>query len=476
MTKKTFNDRTFALLTINYVVGFGFIATIVDIVNIGYWAILILFLTSFIATATAFAFSRLISAFPNETGGSISYAKKTNYKFLTCFTGFNQYVQVPLFAATGPLFLVRIAEVLTANETTLWIVRGVSIAFYISLVLLVVLRVRVSKWFIFATAIIKWISLGIGIIGLVILVARNASNLVENFKNVKDVNAYLIFSTIITFMFAFGGVETTPNIANSVQFNKFSKALIIAIVTIIGFYTIAYILFLNLNLNLISDGFIQVYKTVLGTTGLVIFLIYLLFYNISSTMTSTLANPKVLVSAAQIGFLPSFLTRTNRFNQHRNAIITNAVLIIVSMFIFTLLPMFLKLDTNFFRNVINMGTIAFLLQYVLSFITIFVLVKQKKMTNIRWWELLFYGLAVLFILVPSMIYLFPFLVGQSWTVENTITIVTYAIFFLVFLIYFFIAKQKNKINLDAKIEEPQEDEKVVVNQENQQLNENKGTV
>lgn len=76
MTKKTFNDRTFALLTINYVVGFGFIATIVDIVNIGYWAILILFLTSFIATATAFAFSRLISAFPNETGGSISYAKK----------------------------------------------------------------------------------------------------------------------------------------------------------------------------------------------------------------------------------------------------------------------------------------------------------------------------------------------------------------------------------------------------------------
>ncbi|SYV94133.1 transporter, basic amino acid/polyamine antiporter (APA) family, partial [Mycoplasmoides gallisepticum] len=220
---------------------------------------------------------------------------------------------------------------------------------------------------------------------MVILVARNASNLVENFKNVKDVNAYLIFSTIITFMFAFGGVETTPNIANNVQFNKFSKALIIAIVTIIGFYTIAYILFLNLNLNLISDGFIQVYKTVLGTTGLVIFSIYLLFYNISSTMTSTLANPKVLVSAAQIGFLPSFLTRTNRFNQHRNAIITNAVLIIVSMFIFTLLPMFLKLNTNFFRNVINMGTIAFLLQYVLSFITIFVLVKQKKITNIRWW-------------------------------------------------------------------------------------------
>lgn len=70
---------------------------------------------------------------------------------------------------------------------------------------------------------------------MVILVARNASNLVENFKNVKDVNAYLIFSTIITFMFAFGGVETTPNIANNVQFNKFSKALIIAIVTIIGF-------------------------------------------------------------------------------------------------------------------------------------------------------------------------------------------------------------------------------------------------
>ncbi|WP_027122320.1 APC family permease [[Mycoplasma] imitans] len=487
MSKKAFNDRTFALLTINYIVGFGFIATIVDIVKIGYWAIPILFLTSFIATATAFAFSRLISAFPNETGGSISYAKKTNLKFLTCFTGFNQYIKAPLFAATGPLFLVNIARVLTDNETTLWIVRAVSIAFYICLVLLVTLQVKVSKWFIFSTAIIKWICLIFGFIGLIVLVSKNSSNIVQNFNNVKNVNAYLIFSSIITFMFAFGGVETVPNIANSVKFNKFSKALIISILLIIGLYTIGYILFLNLDLNLISGGFIDVYRRVLQTFGIVMFLTYLLFFNISSTMTSTLTNPKVLVSASQIGFVPAFLSRTNRFNQHRNAIITHVILIIISMFIFTLLPLFVKsLNRNFFTSVINMGTIAFLFQYVLSFITIFVLVIQKKMTNIRWYELLAYGLSVLFIIVPSFIYLFPFLVGQAWTVENTIVISTYAILFVIFLSYFFYAKSKNKINLNTKIEEEDDkeptkaDDKELIPKVNslsdQQLNENKGTV
>ncbi|QMT98693.1 APC family permease [Mycoplasma tullyi] len=478
--KKAFSDRTFALLTINYIVGFGFIATIAGVVNLGYWALLILFINTFIATATALAFSRLISAFPNETGGSISFAKKTNYKFLTALTGFHQYVQVPLFSATGPLFLVQIARVFTQDETHLWIVRGVSILFYIGLILIVFLRVKISKWFIFATAIIKWITLGIGFIGLVILVARENSNLVENFNNVKNVNAYLIFSTIIFFMFAYGGVETTPNLAKDVQFKKFSKALIISIVLIAFFYTIAYILFLNIKPDSIKDGFIQVYRSVMGLTGVGIFIIYLLFYNISSTMTSTLANPKVLVGFAQIGLLPKALTKTNRFNQHQNAIITNTVIIIVFMIFFTLLPAIAKLNTPFFSEVINMGTIAFLLQYLLTFVTIFILVKQKKMPNIKWYELAFYGLAGLFIVVPSIIYLFPFLVGEQWTINNTIVISVYAFFFAVFLTYFFVAKYKNRINLDAKLEEPQEEKveenKVDVNQLNPNLNENKGTV
>ncbi|MBN0919552.1 APC family permease [[Mycoplasma] gypis] len=448
--KKTFNEKTFTLLAINYVIGFGFVATIMDIVKVGYWGLLILFATTLIATATAFAFSRLVNRFPNEVGGSLAYAKKTKKTYLAFFTGFNQYIQAPLFAATGPLFLVKIASNLTENNTTLWSVRGVSIAFFTVLVLISTLKMKLSKWLIFSTAAIKWITLILGFGGLIYLVTQNTNSVSDNFINASKVNSYVIFSNIIFFMFAFGGIETVPNIAHDVKFKNFRKVLITSLLVIVGFYTLGYILFLKTDLIALNNGFYSIYKNSMGIFGIVAFSFYLFFYNLSSTLTSSLTYPAALVGLANIGFAPKFLTKTNKYGRHRNAILANALLTIVAMIIFTLLPEILHLNKSIFNDVINMGTIAFLMQYILAFVTLFKLQKMKVIEKIPIWEQILYYLASIIIIVSSLVYLFPFLVGMPWTITNTIVIVSYLGSLLIATIYFLFRRKKNRFNFNEE--------------------------
>ncbi|QGZ97939.1 amino acid permease [Mycoplasma sp. NEAQ87857] len=427
---KTMNDKTFVLLSINYIIGFGFIATIIDIVKLGYFGLLIIFASAFIAFVTTLVFARLSNEYKDEYGGSFIYAQKTGYKKFAFFTGWNQWIQVPLFSAAGPLFLERVASVFTSNSTTLWIVRLISVIFFIILILFSTYGFKFSRWAILITASVKWVILilGIGILAYLTIVNNGFKNNFAQAKNSK-IDTYLIFSNILFFMFAFGGIETIPNIAKDVKTNNIKKLIIIVFLSIFTFYIIGYVLFLGTDLIKINNNFIGIYRIVFGTASIFIFGTYLLTYNIASTLTSANVYSRIIVALAEEKYLPMQLAKTNKNNEYKNAIWFNTSLIIIAMVLFNILPNIFP-QISLFKEVINLGTISFLFQYLLAYITAFILEKQSKIVKIPIYEKILYIFSSLLIISVILIYEFPFLVGVKWATSNTVSIVSYLVFLL----------------------------------------------
>ncbi|QNM93539.1 APC family permease [Mycoplasma sp. Pen4] len=442
---KTMSDKTFVLLSINYIIGFGFIATIIDIVKLGYLGLLVIFASAFIALVTTLVFARLSNEYKDEYGGSFIYAQKTGFKKFAFFTGWNQWIQIPLFSAAGPLFLERIANVFTDDTTILWIVRLVSVIFFIILILFSTYGFKFSRWAILITATVKWVILllGIGILGYLTIANNGFANNFAQAKNTK-IDTYLIFSNILFFMFAFGGIETIPNIAKDVKTNNIKRLIIIVFLAIFTFYIIGYILFLDTNLVQIDNNFIGIYRVVFGAASIFIFGAYLLTYNIASTLTSANVYSRNIVALAEQGYLPMQLAKTNKNNEYKNAIWFNTILIIIAMILFNILPnLFPKI--SLFKEVINLGTISFLFQYLIAYITAFILERQNKISRIPIYEKILYVLSSMLIISVILVYELPFIVGAEWTTGNTVSIVSYFIFLLLGVgLYLWTVKRNKK--------------------------------
>lgn len=54
---KNFNEKSFTLFTINYIVGFGFITTITSLVQLNLFGIIAIIATAFITLGAALVFS-----------------------------------------------------------------------------------------------------------------------------------------------------------------------------------------------------------------------------------------------------------------------------------------------------------------------------------------------------------------------------------------------------------------------------------
>ncbi|VEU58247.1 hypothetical protein [Mycoplasmopsis gallinacea] len=73
---KAFSEKNFIFFTINFIVGFGFVSTILTITNLKALGLLTILLTSFITLGIVLVFSRLAAVYSEEYGGSYYYAKR----------------------------------------------------------------------------------------------------------------------------------------------------------------------------------------------------------------------------------------------------------------------------------------------------------------------------------------------------------------------------------------------------------------
>ncbi|WP_051616762.1 APC family permease [Mycoplasmopsis sturni] len=449
---KLLTSRQFRYFSINMIVGFGLISTVLSVSNLGGWGFLIILITGFMTMSTGFVFSRLAQKYSETYGGSYAYAREIAYKTkrgkrfkrnFQFFVGWNQFIQGPILSATTPLFLTGAATVFTQDTTTINIVRIASFVFYIILVLISTFGLKVNKKVILASAIIKWSTLMLSVF-LLLYLAISDNYFIQNIVYTKDItqgNAqyghvapYAIFSSIVSFMYAFGGYESLSAMTKDVKTNNFRSILMGAFWVILIFYMLFYLIVFNVNSNLFfSDSsktkeFSNIFARVWGITGLIIFVIGLVFNNISSKLSTSYTGARQIVPLAEDGYLPKWVAkRSEKYGEYRNAMWFAVILTIVSLITFWILPTFIP-SIHFLFNVINLGTISFFIQYILTFVTSLILEKQNRIEKIPLWEKILYYLGILSMFVVVMVYIFPFFVGQPWTDENTITLVSFVIF------------------------------------------------
>lgn len=449
---KNFNERSFTLFTINYIVGFGFISTIISLIQLNLFGIIAIVATAFITFGAALVFSRLTNNFKNEYGGSYAYTKKLNNNNFSFFVGWNQYIQGPILASTSPLFLATAASYLTSDTTILWIIRVVSIGLFLILVLVTTFGLKLNKYVVFAAGIVKWAILLVALIITIYFAITQIQS--TNNVEVTNITPYLIFTNIISFMYAFGGVEDVSTMAKDVKFKNFRKILMISFAFILTFYFVFYIALIFLGNSIVINGqvvslanFSQIFQIAFGATGIWLFIVGLFFNGISTKISVNISMSRKVVPLAMDGYLFHSLTKVNDKNEFKNAIWFNAIITMVSMLIFWLIPLLLNLE-NFFASVIELGSIAFILQYFLTFVVALILEKRKLISKIPLWEKIVYYAAMIIIASTLSVYLFPFLVGEQWTIKNTIILVSYVIFIFIGYTFKWIANYKQKRHLE----------------------------
>lgn len=430
MSSNQFSQKSFTLFTINYIVGFGFLTTILGLIKLNIYGIIVLIATAFITFGVSLVFSRLANNFKNDYGGTYAFSKKLNNKNFSFFLGWNQYIQGPILSSTGPLFLADAASYFTEDTTTIWIIRACSVLFFILLVLVSTLGINLNKKIIFVSGIVKWSILLFSLaVGLYLSIKQNNFEQNLTFTNNSSFDAYLIFSNILSFMYAFGGIEDVSAMSKDVNFKNFKKILMVAFAFILSFYFVFYIVLLGIDTSSISN-FSQIFKISMQTTGLVIFVVGLIFNGISSKISINLSTARKLVALSEDGYIFEFIKKQNSKNEYKNAIWFNASLTIFSMLIFWLIPSILNIS-SFFESVIQIGSIAFLLQYFFTFLIAIILSFKKQIEKINIFELIVYIISMLLILTILIIFLFPFVVNKQWTATNTIIITSYVSFVLI---------------------------------------------
>lgn len=446
-SKNSLTERQFIFYGLNYIVGFGFIATISQVIKQGFWGILVFILTSLITLAVIFAFARAGEKYQSEVGGSYAYAKKTFKNGIVFFQGWNQVSQIMLFSATTPLFF---SSLLTSfDQSRKWIYVAISLVIYIGLILAGAFGFRLSKWIVFITGIFKWLTLFVGF-GLIIYLISSSKSYGESFKEVAPFSILGFSGTVLSFIYSYGGFESLATISKNVETKRFKKVMILIFLIVIFSYFLFYIIFLGLGNEYLSDfGLETVYKVLWGSAGTSLFTIGLAFNRMSGAIASVQPRARYISPLAEDGFLPAFLAKKNKYNEYQNAIYLSVVIVILSSLIFTIIPEIFGLK-NSFDTILKAGNISFLVQYLLSIFTVLVW-KWRKNEYIPLWETIIYILGMITISFTLIFSQLPFIGSEKITFQQFIPLISYVSSMLIgYFVKFFmwISKKKKKTSLN----------------------------
>ncbi|MGZ9756510.1 APC family permease [Mycoplasma sp. 4423] len=437
---KKIKGKNFLFYGINYIVGFGLLASIASVLKTGSYSILVFAITSFIAGGVMLAFARGTQMYSKEVGGSYVFVKKAfpKKRWLWYFNGWNQFLQAPLFSATTPLFFISIIRLFINNSSVYekysLLIQLLALLFFIVLTIISALNFGISKKVIVWTAYIKWIVIAIIFASVIALLIQNPGN--SFIKNTEKVTPFMIISSILSFIYAYGGVEGLSGLSTEVEAKNFRKILLSVFGIILFIYLVFYLMFIFIDSSSVSTKTISNYTAaimnkVMGIAGLIIFTIGLLFRQVTSTVFSMIYYAKAVVPLAQDGFLPSQLSQVAKNGQHRKAIVFAASITIASMIIFTILPGLLGVPDQF-ETILNAGNLVFFVQYLLAIIAVLVLSKKlRNEVKFPLWEKIVYIITSILIIIVLLITFIPPIVGEAYDSSQLITILSYIVFMVI---------------------------------------------
>ncbi|EFF41115.1 APC family permease [Mycoplasmopsis alligatoris] len=441
MTKK-FNERQFILYGLNYIVGFGFIATISNVIKNGWAGSIVFILITLISVMVALTFSRAAKYYPDEIGSTYSYSRKVFSKRTSFYFGWNAYIQGPILSAASPLFFTQIIFVAKPEwQNYELLVSLISVFIFIGLYVISALGLHISKPLAFITGALKFVVIFIALILVVELIFKEGQHayFIDNITTVpKDISAYSIAGVAISFLYAFGGLEGLVSIGKDSDKINLRKVLMIIFFIVFASYFTVYVIFLNLPTNLLTSNnlFLNIYAKGLPAIGIALFAIGLFFNRASGIIMGGVINARILVVLAQDGYFPKLLAKENKNGEFSYAIVANLIITFASMIIFNLIPRLIN-QQDAFQTVLELGTAAFLIQYISTTIIVLFMNNKKLIGNIKIWELVIYWLGIIIGLTLILLWAIPNISGVAWTSQNTIQIVSYIAFILVgYVIYY----------------------------------------
>ncbi|ADE19647.1 APC family permease [Mycoplasma crocodyli] len=444
------NNKQLVFFGFNFVVGFGFIATMTSLVQNKGWGILIFIIASFIALTVALSFSKLAHKYPETVGGSYAYSKEVFNKPFQFFIGWNQFIQGLLISSTSPLFFATIMKEFDSNSSHEIYYILVSLFIFSLIVTVTTFGLKTSKFVIFVSSILKYLVIFGAILLLVIniFIGINQATINPDLGS-KDTIAKpsVLFASIISFIIAFGGIETVASISKDTEVKNFRKTLLFIFGLILIFYFIVYILFIFQPKTLGTTTFIGLYKSSLGLTGLILFGIGMFFNRLSATSSFIFGLSRSFVALSLDGFVPAIYSKKNKHGEYRNAILLFGLLNLITMFAIGLLPKLLSSNSNvqnIFDTLLDAVAIFFLIQYFFTII-IALLLHRKKEIKIDLWEFILYVIGLIIIVICLISYIFPIIYNifplkspETWQVKNTIIVVSYLLINIIGYIWWYL--------------------------------------
>lgn len=443
-SENSLNTIQFICFGFNWIVGFGFIAVLTKTINLGIWSLLCFLLAAFISFVTMLAFARATEKYPQISGGTYGYTKLAFGKYATFFQGWNQISHIFLLSATAPLFLAELLQILdNTPENQIYYQIGSGILF-ILITLIAILSLKISKIFLFIFATIKYLIIISGTI-LIIYFCMKDNSFFDNLYPNEKIKLSTLTAKTMLFIFAFNGFNNIAALSKDTKgITKFKKIMFIIYSLIFIFYFLTCILFLGINKEENIQGYEGIFFKAFGSTGLIIFIIGAIFNRFSNQLSYTIWYSRIIAPMAEDGYLPPFLKKKNRFGEYSNALYLSLFLTIVSMILFVIIPILFNLK-NAFENMIQAGTIVYIVNYLGTFIALVQLHFQKKI-KIPWWEIIIYILTIIIIILILLFTLIPVIINEPWTINNTISICSYFgsmfIGYLTWLSYFLYKKKK----------------------------------
>ena len=425
--KKELTSKQFAFMMFNYVVGFGFLTTIGTVIKLGSWGILVFFATAFIAFGVMLTFSRLSAYAPETKGASYGYAKlafdekKKLGKSMIFMQGWNQYMQGPILGVTAPLFLESILKDAWPDQWVVW--KILSIAIFVLFIALSLFRFKKVFKIISFIASIKWVIIALAFILSIYLSARH-EGFSHNWLSSDKATASTLTGAMLSFMFAFGGIEGVAAMVNKVETKGVKKTFFWTFIAILTFYFIFYIVLFIIDKTIFKgDLFKEIYNISFGVTGIVLFSIGFVANKASSIVNSAVINAELLTPLSEDKYFPEWIAVKNKDGVSRRAILLSASITLLMMTLFQIIQIWVDQD-NPFLNVVNIGTIAFFVQYFFTAISLIILLAQKKLKVPTWEMIAIYimMLAIVFILLTQMI---PPVVGDSFSTSTYVIDVSF---------------------------------------------------
>ncbi|WP_117275065.1 APC family permease [Mycoplasmopsis edwardii] len=460
---KHFTAKSFTFFTINFIVGLGFISTITTVLKLGYWGYLVIALSLLTVLGTSLVFSRLSNKYSDHYGGSYAFARnidddianntysmeynskqntstRTKKSFLRnfiFFIGWNQFIQSPILSSISPLLLSSVIEGILGENVPnklaiLWIIRTLSVVIFALLIIISTLGLKLSTKVIFATSIVKWSILAIGIVLIMTQISLDGYS--QSLEATKNISAKTIFSSTLLFIFAFAGIEDMAAMTKDVHFKNFRTILLTAIGAIFVFYMGVYTVMLGLEQSgAINNKFYHYYSLALGTFGLVLFIIGFISNDIGYKITQTVSTARKLVPLAEDNLIHEMFSEHNSKQEYKKAIIFVAIFTLISMISLSLYVLLAQKpgEENYFDAVINMSCVALLVEDIFTFIVAFVLQKKKKIEKIPFWEQVIYFLSIIWAGFLVLTFFVPNILGESISASEIFTIIGYFVFILI---------------------------------------------